>query len=583
MKSRIFLKLTIWALVLIVSATVIIDFAIRDAWEDSVRREIQLSLTQKTALFAGQVDDASNPDLSKLAFQTAKAADVRVTVIDRSGTVLVDTEANPHDMENHATRPEFQAALKGEAGTNVRHSHTIGIDLLYSAMPIKNGAVRLAYPLSAIEGTNAQIRRKLVGASLLALLISALLAAVAAHAISKRLARITAFAESVASGDLGARITDSSSDEITQVGAALNKTAQRLQESFADLENSRKHLETLLNSMEEAVIAVSADQKIKWVNGSMNRLLPLGVHLGKAVLHVIRDPELLHALHESMLNGAVSDTRVAILVPGKIFQATTAPLLDGGAVAVLHDLTEIERVEKTRRDFIANVSHELRTPLTSIQGYTETLLDSGSGVNGSSKEFLEIIRQNAARMSRLTEDLLTLARVESGERKLDLRPLEADSLLDDAFHNFRELAKTHGVELLVEHSVPMNVLADSDAIHQVFSNLIDNAVKYAAAGRRIMLGANADQDKDKDKDSVEFYVRDFGPGIAAEHHRRIFERFYRVDKARSRESGGTGLGLAIVKHIVLNHGGSVRVESALHHGATFFFSLPAAPSEVHAA
>lgn len=575
MKSRIFLKLAIWALLLIVTATIIIDFAIRHSWEDSLRNEIQLSLTQKTALFAGEVQDSGNPNLQKLASEIAKTGNVRVTVIDASGRVLLDTEANPEQMENHATRPEFQAALAGHSGTNVRSSRTIGTEFLYAAVPVKNGAVRLAYPLSAIESTTSQVRRNLVEASLAALLISFLLAAAIAHSISRRLTRITAFAERVANGDLGARITDSSSDEITQVATALNKTAQRLEENFAELENSRKHLETLLNSMEEAVIAVSADQKIRWFNGSMHRLLSPGTHVGKSLLHVIRDPELLKILNESMRKGSVLEARVATFVPGQVFQATTAPLPDGGAVAVLHDLTQIERVEKTRRDFIANVSHELRTPLTSIQGYTETLLDADPEGNGSAKEFLEIIRQNAARMSRLTEDLLTLARVESGERKLDLRPVGADLLVEDALHNFRELAKAHGIELLADSSVPVQVLADSDAIHQVLSNLIDNAIKYAAGGGRILLGAKTCQSM------VEFYVQDFGPGIAAEHHRRIFERFYRVDKARSRESGGTGLGLAIVKHIVLNHGGSVRLESALHHGATFFFSLPAVASAVH--
>ena len=425
------------------------------------------------------------------------------------------------------------------------------------------------------EGSVAgsQTRLHLYQASLVALLISLLLAALAAHLISARLMRITSFAEQVASGDLGARIQDSSSDEITQVARALDKTADRLQQNFADLENSRKHLETLLNSMQEAVIAVSGEHKIRWLNGSMSRLLPFGDHVGRSLLHVIRDPELLRALRESMLKGVVINTRAATIMPGQIFQATTAPLPDGGAVAVLHDLTEIERVEKTRRDFIANVSHELRTPLTSIQGYTETLLD-GSGSNDSSREFLEIIRKNAARMSRLTEDLLTLARVESGERKLDLRPVTVESLLEDALHNFREVARNQGVELLLESSVSGHVLADADAIHQVFSNLIHNALKYGGAGKRILLGAESKAS------TVQFYVRDFGPGIAAEHHRRLFERFYRVDKDRSRESGGTGLGLAIVKHIVLNHGGSVYVDSALHHGATFFFSLHAVHAEV---
>lgn len=569
MRSRIFLKLTVAALVLIVVATVIIDFAVRRAWENSLRNEIQHSLTQKVTLFANQVQDVRNPNLLKLVADTDAAADARVTVIERSGKVLADSRAEADRMENHATRPEFIAALNGQVGSNVRRSHTLGIEFMYVATPVKNGAVRLAYPLSAIQSTTAQVRRNLVEASLAALLISMLLAALAAQYLSKRLQRITGFAEQVASGDLSARIDDRASDEITQVAMALDKTAHRLQENFAELENSRKDLETLLNSMQEAVVAVSDERKIRWLNGSMTRLLPYGVHVGKALLHVIRDPELLKALNESMQKGVVVNTRVATLVPGQIFQATTAPLPDGGAVAVLHDLTEIERVEKTRRDFIANVSHELRTPLTSIQGYAETLLDTSSNVNGSSREFLEIIRKNAARMSRLTEDLLTLARVESGERKLELRPVTVDALLEDALHNFGELARNQGVELRLERSAPVQVLADVDAIHQVFSNLIDNAIKYAGAGNQIMLGAVAQEN------SVEFYVRDFGPGIAAEHQPRIFERFYRVDKARSRESGGTGLGLAIVKHIVLNHGGSVRVESALHHGATFFFSLPA--------
>lgn len=236
-------------------------------------------------------------------------------------------------------------------------------------------------------------------------------------------------------------------------------------------------------------------------------------------------------------------------------------------MAVLRDLTETERVEKTRRDFIANVSHELRTPLTSIQGYTETLLDSTTD-NGHVHEFLEIVRKNATRMSRLTEDLLTLARVESGEQRFDVQPTTPGELLDDAVESFREIARAQGLELTVERVVPTTVNADREAIHQVFSNLIENAMKYAAAGGRIVLGACPSEQ------GVEFYVRDFGPGIASEHLPRLFERFYRVDKARSRESGGTGLGLAIAKHIVLAHSGKIRAESELNHGSVFLFTLP---------
>jgi two-component system phosphate regulon sensor histidine kinase PhoR len=249
---------------------------------------------------------------------------------------------------------------------------------------------------------------------------------------------------------------------------------------------------------------------------------------------------------------------------------------------VLHDQTEIERVEKTRRDFIANVSHELRTPLTSIQGYTETLLDSSQADNHV-REFLEIIRKNAARMSRLTEDLLTLARVESGEHRFDVQRVSAEELLQDARESFREVARSYGVELEVENAVPgAHVNADREAVHQIFSNLIENALKYAASGKRVVLGARAasgvapgggSDAADGTHGGVEFYVRDFGPGISSEHVPRLFERFYRVDKARSRESGGTGLGLAIAKHIILAHGGTIRAESELNHGSTFVFVL----------
>ena len=249
---------------------------------------------------------------------------------------------------------------------------------------------------------------------------------------------------------------------------------------------------------------------------------------------------------------------------------TAEPLPDGGVVTVLHDISEIERVEKTRRDFIANVSHELRTPLTSIRGYAETLLESDGAFPDSTREFLDVIRRNAERMGRLTEDLLVLARVESGEDKLDLRPQPVNHLLAEATSSLQENVRAAEMELIVEEVGDWEVMADAYAIHQVFSNLISNAVRYAQSGKKIIIGAT------EKPDGIEFFVRDFGPGIASEHLPRIFERFYRVDKARSRESGGTGLGLAIVKHIVLNHGGSVRVESEVGHGTTFFFILPKA-------
>jgi two-component system phosphate regulon sensor histidine kinase PhoR len=471
-------------------------------------------------------------------------------------------------MENHAHRKEFVAALRGSVGSETRRSHTLGIPFLYVAAPVSGGAVRLAYPLSEVQATTARVRRTLLMGTGLALLLALVLAGIAAQSTARRLQRIVKFAEDIARGDLSARISESSADEIGLVGAALDKTGRRLEASFAALSDSRRQLETLLNSMQDAVIAVGSDGRVQWANQGMNRLVQKA-RIGSPLIETVRDPDFLAVVRSAAEQKTAHTARASTMVPGRTFDITAAPMPGGGAVAVLRDLTETERVEKTRRDFIANVSHELRTPLTSIQGYAETLLDAHTETNHV-REFLEIIRKNAARMSRLTEDLLTLARVESGEQRFDTQSTLPAELLHEAVQSFQEIARTHNVELIVEDQAPAPVNADREAIHQVFANLLDNALKYAAAGGRIVVGArHLDH-------HVAFYVQDFGPGIASEHLPRLFERFYRVDKARSRESGGTGLGLAIAKHIVLAHGGTIRAESDLNHGARFVFTLPTA-------
>jgi two-component system, OmpR family, phosphate regulon sensor histidine kinase PhoR len=428
--------------------------------------------------------------------------------------------------------------------------------------------VRLAYPLSDVEASVSQVRRTLLVSSLLAFAVALLISGIAARSTARRLKRIVSFADRIAEGDLTARIEETSFDEIGKVASALDKTAHQLEASFAALQTSQRQLETLLNSMQDAVIAVGPDRRVQWANQSMDKLQRTRVHA--LLVETVRDPDFLKAVHSASESRKPSGGRAASIVPGRTFDVTAAPLPGGGAVAVLRDLTERERAEKTRRDFIANVSHELRTPLTSIQGYTETLLDSGPE-NDHTRDFLEIVRKNASRMARLTEDLLTLARVESGEQRFSLQPVSPSDLVQEAARDFREIAKSQSVELQIENGALPSVNADSEALHQVFSNLVDNALKYGASGGRIIIGARSSPL------GVEFYVRDFGPGISSEHLPRLFERFYRVDKARSRESGGTGLGLAIAKHIVLAHGGTIRAESELNHGSAFLFTLPVAP------
>jgi two-component system phosphate regulon sensor histidine kinase PhoR len=569
-------------------------------------------------MFAHRVENDHSHSLADIAAQEGQAAGARATIVDASGNVLADSESNPVSGESQAAREEFATALAGKPGRSERPSSSLGIPFLYVAVPITGGAVRLGYPLSDVEAVQTEVHRRLAWGSALALTIALLVAGVASTSTARRLEHIVEVAAHIAEGDLKARVQDGGLDEIGRLGGALDKTARQVERSFAAVRSSQRQLETLLNSMQDAVIAVSADGLVQWANQPMDRLVSQHVRLNAPVVETIRDPDFLATVNAATADKEVKTARATSIVPGRAFDVTAAPLPGGGAVAVLRDLTETERVEKTRRDFIANVSHELRTPLTSIQGYSETLLDTTPENGAPTREFLDIIRKNAARMSRLTEDLLTLARVESGETRFDAEPVPPMELLHDAEESFREIAKGYGVELQIQETPAGNgssesisaktnlpkpgseksgsaksgsskfgsakpdstesrsteplpcVLADREAIHQVFSNLIDNAMKYGRTGGKVVLGARPGPR------GVEFYVQDFGAGIPSEHLPRLFERFYRVDKARSRESGGTGLGLAIAKHIMLAHGGSIRAESELNHGSRFLFTLPTA-------
>jgi two-component system phosphate regulon sensor histidine kinase PhoR len=328
----------------------------------------------------------------------------------------------------------------------------------------------------------------------------------------------------------------------------------------------------MLDSMQEAVVAITPEGLVRWSNAAMERIAGTQVRAGRPLVHAVRDPEVLACIRTALEKREAHSGRARSLAPGRIFEINAVPMASGGALAVLHDITRIEAAENTRREFIANVSHELRTPLTSIQGYVETLIEELEPGQETSREFLGIVLKNATRMNRITEDLLSLASLESPDHKLALRPMQAGALLQEGIDSLRGVAADSGVKLESVGALDVLVLADSDAMNQVFGNLIENALKYAKAGKRVRVGARLLESE------VEFTVRDFGPGIASEHLDRIFERFYRVDKARSREYGGTGLGLAIVKHIVLAHGGRIWAESELGSGAAFHFTLRRAPA-----
>ncbi len=365
---------------------------------------------------------------------------------------------------------------------------------------------------------------------------------------------------------------------------AISHTSGHVERFLSTAAESRRELEAMIDSMQDAVVAVDTAGRIQWTNQRMQRLIPgasvsSAVRIGHSIVQTIRDPDVLECVRNALEERVISERRSTSLLPGRIFEVSASPMPGGGAVAVLHDITRIEQVERTQRDFVANVSHELRTPLTSITGYVETLLDHEASLSPQARDFLSTILKNATRMNRLTEDLLVMARVESSEQELHPGPVPADILVRDAVQAMSGLVQDADAVLEIGPTTRAEVFADTDAILQVLSNLIENAVKYGQAGAgsqcRVVVSA---LEIAEPAPAVEFRVRDFGQGIASEHLGRIFERFYRVDKARSRESGGTGLGLAIARHMVQSQGGTIRAESELNAGSTFIFTLPLAPT-----
>ncbi len=562
MTGRVFTKLFFSFVLVLFLGMAVLDFSLRQIMEQSLRQQAEESLEGKARLLAVHLGGADPASLARIARLDAAAAGAEVAIFDAQGQLIAASQDHP-GFQAATPAPEVAAVLDQHQPLGRAQRGAT----LYVAVPAGSLVVRLAYPLTAIRAPVHMLRRGIVLASMLSLVLAILLAALLAHRVAARLARIVVFANRIAAGDLSARVEEGNLDEISAVAHALDVTAGRLEQSFHALESNRSELTALLDSMQEAVIAINPQGQVSWCNAVMQRIALSPVQEGRALVHSIRDPEVLSSVAAALSQRKASRRRAISVAPGKVFEVNAAPMPGGGAVAVLHDVSEIERSETTRRDFVANVSHELRTPLTCITGYVETLLDD-HGLSDQTREFLLIILKNASRMNRLTEDLLALASVESGDYKLNLQKIQASALVEEAVQSLDGLVLDSELALEVGETTDEPVMADLDALSQVFGNLVENAVKYGRAGGRVRLGAR------RQGALVEFYVQDFGPGIAYEHLPRIFERFYRVDKARSRESGGTGLGLAIAKHIVHAHGGDIRCESELGLGATFLFLLP---------
>ena len=437
MTGRVFTKLFFSFVVVLFLGMVVLDFSLRQVMEQSLRAQAEESLVGEARLLAANISASgvASPDtqpfdaqsLQPIARLDAAAAGAEVAIFDAQGRLVASSQGDAGRRCRGCPLPRSPRSLINiSPWAAPRRGRT-----LYVAVPAGPLVVRLAYPFTGVPAAVHVLRRGIVLASLLSLVVATLLAAWLAQRAAKRLARIVVFANRIAAGDLSARVEEGNLDEISAVAHALDVTASRLEHSFHALESSRSELTALLDSMQEAVIAINPQGQVSWCNAVMQRIALSPVQEGRALVHSVRDPEVLSAVGAALTLRQASRRRATSVSPGKIFEVNAAPMPGGGAVAVLHDVSEIERSETTRRDFVANVSHELRTPLTCITGYVETLLDDGD-LSSQAREFLQIILKNAARMNRLTEDLLALASVESGDYKLRLQKIQASRLVEEA-------------------------------------------------------------------------------------------------------------------------------------------------------
>ncbi len=575
MTGRIFIKIFLTVVAFLAIAGIGAEYLVSRITEEYHRADLDSALLEKTELVQAALEASDPAEHSQLIQELASRAKARITVIDYQGRPLADSDANPSEMENHARRPEFAAALQGVVGYDTRRSETVGQELRYCAAPTSGGAVRLALPLVRIQERVSEIRSQILRMLGLALAPVMIAAAWVARRVSSQLSQIIHYSQRLAQGEFQVKLKGAGGGELGELADTLRITGGQLRSMFEQLQEERSRFAAAVNGIGEGILV--ADRKLRTVlfNPAMEQMLPhIKLYKGASLTEWdrVEVPELFNKVLES---GEACSVEIQVHDPvERSWKISCAPILSRkgkvhAVVAVFYDITELERLDRMRKDFVINVSHELRTPLAAIQGYAETLLDGAIDEPGTNRRFMRILWQNAERLAQLTADLMTLSQIEVSTREFTFTQHSVRDLLEQAADSARTIAEKREIRVNVPSVEPtLQAECDSGAIHQVLNNLLDNAIKYTPEGGEVEVGATPKGEW------VEFFVRDTGIGIPPEHIPRLFERFYRVDKARSRELGGTGLGLAIVKHLVMAHAGVVRVESAPGKGSTFFFEIP---------
>jgi len=568
----VFRKLFAATLGLLVLALAVFGLLSAQATRSRLTDEMSRRLRTNTELLRVLV--ASHPDpaaLQSAVHVISRRLEARFTIVDGEGRVLADSDSDPSGMDNHDNRPEIRQARRDGTGAERRYSDTLHIDMMYFAMALEGpgkNVVRAALPMTRVEEEVGAIYRTMLLAFAGIAVMAAAVMFLIAREITQPLREIQLVADWVAAGDFTRKAPLHAPDEIGRVSAALNRMADELSTRLDKLRAERSKLEAVISSMEEGVIPLDPDGRILGVNGAAKELFELRDDpQGLKLWEVVRLPGLEDAASKALRRRTpVTDS---FEVGNRVLSVRLSPVTDGpGAVLVAHDITEDRRYDTLRKEFVANVSHELRTPLSVVQGYVETLLDGAVNEEKSALEFLAIIDKNVRRLSAIVTDLLDLSKLESGGHVFEPRPVDIRGLVERVAEAFRPVAERKKQQLVTEVSPGADIVhADGALLERALANLVDNALKYTPDGGRIRIRAGFDGGQ------VALAVDDNGMGIPEADLPRIFERFYRVDKSRSRDLGGTGLGLSIVKHIVQIHGGTISVSST-PAGSTFTLRVP---------
>jgi len=592
LRSRIALKLTLTLVGFVAISLIAAGLYLSRALERVALEVLESRLTVAARVLHDDAVAAVQPDASPRTIQAfleraARATGMRVSLIALDGRVVADSERPGGavvTMDNHADRPEVRAALEGRVGTSVRRSVSMDAPLSYVALPLTHagrvvGVLRLAEPIAAVTASYETLRSAALAGGAVALVVAFGIGLFVAGRVTRPVVEMQDVARQMSEGHFEVRAPARSPDEIGTLGRSLNVMAGRLREKIGDLEREQAKATAVLDAMVEGVIATDGHDHIILINERARRIFGLGPARveRRPLLEVVRNVNLHDVLVASReaVDANVVSREIRLVEPAdRVLQVHAVGLRftgdERGVVMILHDITELRRLEQVRTEFVANVSHELRTPLTAIQGYLETLLDGALEEQQHARKFLEIVFRHTERLGRLTDDLTDLSNIELGKVSLRLESTSVAEIADSVLTIISPRASSG--QVTVEARLPADlplVLADRDRLSQILINLVDNAVKYTPKGGHVTVDGRATEEG-----FIEVAVRDTGVGIPKADLPRLTERFYRVDKARSRDLGGTGLGLAIVKHLVLAHGGELDIESELWKGTTVRFTLP---------